>query len=102
MAIIVPLVLSLLLESELAEPSCDALSSTPVECGEMQSKLPHSNESDHPTKQPTRSQGVDIGLGAGPYIPRQIFAGMPQEYQGQIQPLRAFAAAINGRPLATD
>lgn len=94
MAIIVLLVLSGWIASELLEPSCSHQTGA---CGETQPKLPHIHESQDSTIEPVAAQGLEQRPAGSPHVTRQIFAGM-QEYPQQIQPLRAFSAAINGRP----
>jgi cell division septation protein DedD len=95
-AIILPILLGIFgLVGDL-EPSCDPVLADAVACGERSPQLDHIIEPDEQTaEQATSVTTMTQRPIEGPFVPRIVMAGMPQEYQQQLQPLRSFQAAIN-------
>jgi hypothetical protein len=81
------------------EPSCDPIPGGPVACGEARPEMHHIEPKER-TEQ--RADSAMEQSSAASFVPRPVPAWWPQdEYQQQIQPLRSFQAAINGRPNRT-
>ena len=94
-SLIVLLILRIGEEQALDDRCAVPLSPVEVVCSEPPPKLADNEESKDSDSEPRMPRQIEQRPAGQPFMPRTIMAGMPQEYQQQIQPMRGFLAAVN-------